>query len=93
MQYLVGTTVVLSATYLYNASGDGEQPRAPEIRIPASEKEKEQGSYFALVPAASPSKAPLRSEALSTSRPTTPTVERLPHKLKSPDSRLAKREQ
>lgn len=93
MQYLAGTTVVLLATYLYNAGVDGEQPKAPEIRMPASEKGKEQGSYFALAPAATPSKPALRGEALSTSRPTTPTVERLPHKLKSPDSRQAKREQ
>ncbi|KAF2003592.1 nucleotide-sugar transporter [Amniculicola lignicola CBS 123094] len=75
--YIIGTSVVLFATYLYS-SGDRKRT-PPPVRIADYEKTTIDGnpSYFdsdrghgALA------KSPLRTEALSTSRPGTPTLER-----------------
>ncbi len=92
-QFVIGTAVVLSAAYLYNMPAQPSRPDPPQIRIPEEEKARNEGSYFDLESVPAPVKSPLRSEAISTSRPNTPTVERIPHKLKSPELRMAKRDQ
>jgi len=91
--YLLGTAATLFATYLYNGSPDDSRPKPPQIRVPDAEKRGE-NSYFDIEASAVPAKSPLRSEALTTSRPGTPTFERRPlHRAKSGDLRVLKREQ
>ncbi|ORY12867.1 nucleotide-sugar transporter-domain-containing protein [Clohesyomyces aquaticus] len=83
--YLIGTMVVLFATYLYT---NQDRVRPPPIRIADYEKTTIDGnpSYFDLEPTGRLAKSPaLRSGALSTSRPSTPTVER--HALRSASDR------
>ncbi|KAF2874303.1 nucleotide-sugar transporter-domain-containing protein [Massariosphaeria phaeospora] len=72
--YLLGTSVVLFATYLYSAP---ERTRPSPIRIAEFEKTTIDGnpSYFNSQQG-SLAKSPIRAESLSTSRPSTPTVER-----------------
>jgi len=75
-QYLIGTSIVLLATYMYTHQ---DRRRPPPIRIAEYEKTTIDGnpSYFDFERAPSPlAKAPHKAEALSTSTPGTPTVER-----------------
>lgn len=72
----MGTVVVLAATYLYS---NKDRYRPPPIRVADYEKTTIDGNpgYFDLEKAPTPlARTPLRNEALSTSRPSTPTVER-----------------
>ena len=64
---------MLSATYLYNKASDEAKPKPPQIKIADSEKNGEQ-SYFDLESVVAPARSPLRSEALSTSRPGHPNL-------------------
>lgn len=94
-QYFLGTPIVLLATYLFNANTQDEsKPKPPPINI--VDAEKHDGAYFDLESVVAPAKSPLRSshaEALSTSRPGTPTYERVPHRMKSSDFlKMSKRE-
>ena len=89
---MLGTAVVLFATYLYNNASDDGKPKPPQIRIPDSEKREDQ-SYFDLESVVAPARSPLRSEAITTSRPGTPSYERRPHTSKSSELRVSKREQ
>ncbi|KAK5174024.1 UDP-galactose transporter Gms1 [Saxophila tyrrhenica] len=92
MLYVLGTAVVISAVYLYNqsSSSDETHTRPPQIRVPDMEKSGESG-YFDLESVVAPARSPLRTtEALTSSRPTTPNIERRPPK--TPDLRSAKRE-
>ncbi|KAK0824414.1 UDP-galactose transporter Gms1 [Friedmanniomyces endolithicus] len=77
---LLGTSVILSATYLYNTTPEVEW-RPPPIYI-TGEKSGEQ-SYFDLESVTVAGKSSMRNEPLSTSRPATPTYERRP-KLQTP---------
>lgn len=74
-QYLLGTAVVFFATYLY---GSEERPRPPPIVIADYEKTTIGGepSYFDLQSAPLKAKNSIRGDALTTSRPGTPTYER-----------------
>ncbi|KAF2488472.1 nucleotide-sugar transporter [Lophium mytilinum] len=91
--YLLGTSVVLFATWLYSSN---DRMRPPPIRIADYEKTTIDGnpSYFDLerAPASSIAKSPLRSEGLSTSRPGTPTVERHHFRKGSERKSLGKRD-
>ena len=91
LQYLLGTAVVLAATYLYNKASDDPKPKPPQIMIANGEKGSEQ-SYFDLESVVAPARSPLRTEALSTSRPNTPTFERRPRSAKSSELSISKRE-
>ena len=95
-QYLLGTGIVIAATYLYNNTLDDVKPKPPQIKIPSpspdGEKRNEPG-YFDLESVVAPARSPLRSDALSTSRPGTPSYERRPHSSKGESLRLSKREQ
>lgn len=90
MQYLLGTAIVLGATWLYNSSPAKKKLPPPPISVTDYEKSGQPG-YFDLESVASASRTPLRSEALSTSRPGTPTYERV-HRAKASEIRLSKRE-
>ena len=92
MQYLLGTAVVLFATYLYNNAPADGKPKPPQIRVPDMEKRNEP-SYFDLESVVAPARSPLRNDALSTSRPGTPSYERRPHSMKSSELKVSKREQ
>ena len=82
--------MVIFAVYLYNQSPEEARPRPPQIKIPDMEKSGESG-YFDLESVVAPARSPLRNtEALTSSRPSTPSVERRP--LKTPDIRMSKRE-
>jgi solute carrier family 35 (UDP-sugar transporter), member A1/2/3 len=76
LQYMLGTAIVLIATYLYNTAVD-DRRRPPPISISDYEKSGEQ-SYFDIDSVASVSRSPLRHEGLSSSRPGTPGFERKP---------------
>ncbi|KAK1818261.1 UDP-galactose transporter Gms1 [Friedmanniomyces endolithicus] len=78
--FLLGASVVLSATYLYSSTPEDE-PQPPSIHI-TDEKSAVQ-SYFDLESVTVAGKSPIRNESLSTSRPATPTYERRP-KLQIP---------
>ena len=56
-------------------------------------EKRDEPSYFDLEAVVAPAKSPLRGEALSTSRPGTPTYERHPHRVKSQELKMSKREQ
>jgi UDP-sugar transporter A1/2/3 len=73
---MIGTAIVLVATYLYGtAEGDSPgQLLPPPISISDYEKSDEP-SCFDIEGVVTAGKSPLRSNALSTSRPTTPTAE------------------
>lgn len=90
-QYLIGTTIVLYATYLYSSQ---DRSRAPSIRIADYEKTTIAGdpSYFNDESTPVLSKGSLKAEALSTSRPGTPTVERHNFRLASEWKQSAKRD-
>ena len=92
---MIGTAVVLSATYLYNSPQPQEPKKVkpPQLKVPESEKEKSEPSYFDIESIATPARTPIRGEALSTSRPNTPSLERIPRKVKSSDLKIYKREQ
>ncbi|KXL48808.1 hypothetical protein M433DRAFT_62915 [Acidomyces richmondensis BFW] len=90
--YLLGTATVLIATYLYNSPSDEERKKMRPPPISVSEYKPGAGSYFDLEAVATASKSPLRSDALSTSRPGTPTFERRP-RSKSPGIVMSKRQQ
>lgn len=91
LQYVLGTAVVLCAIYLYNLTPDDARPRPPQIRVP--DEEKNDASYFDLESVVAPARSPLRSDALTTSRPGTPSYERRPHTAKSTELLMSKREQ
>jgi len=90
--YLLGTATVLAATYLYNSPSTEERKKMRPPPISVSQYEKGTGSYFDLEAVATAGKSPLRSDALSTSRPGTPTYERKP-RSKSPGIVMSKRQQ
>ncbi|KAK4545901.1 hypothetical protein LTR36_002465 [Oleoguttula mirabilis] len=93
--YLLGTAIVLGATYLYNATpADRADRRARPPPISVSDYEKTgEPSYFDLEFVTVAAKSPLRGEALSTSRPNTPTFERRPRpKSPGPNLTISKRE-
>ena len=86
--------MVLSATYLYNTQPESVKVKPPQLKISETiEKKKTEPSYFDVDSVATPSKLPFRGEALSSSRPGTPTIERVPHRIKSAEFRMHKREQ
>ena len=91
----MGTAIVLSATYLYNTQPETVNAKPLQLKIPESESEKKnsESSYFDIQSVAPAAKTPLRGEALSSSRPNTPTIERKPHRIKSSELRIHKREQ
>ncbi|KAK5153704.1 UDP-galactose transporter Gms1 [Recurvomyces mirabilis] len=73
--YLAGTAVVLAATYIYNSEPESKA-RPPPISV--SDYEKNSGpSYFDLEAVATAGRSPMRSDARTTSRPGTPTWERM----------------
>ncbi|KAI9714438.1 MAG: hypothetical protein M1820_000399 [Bogoriella megaspora] len=76
INYLIGTSIVLAATYLYNSKS--ERSRPPPIRIADYEKTTITGtpSYYDEPTATMPKSPLLKGEAHSTSRPGTPTAER-----------------
>ncbi|KAK3112771.1 UDP-galactose transporter Gms1 [Teratosphaeriaceae sp. CCFEE 6253] len=86
--YAIGTGVVLVATYMYNTEPE-DRPRPPPIYV--SDEKSSEASYFDLESIASAARSPLRGEALSTSRPSTPSFERRP-KPRSPGVFVGKRE-
>ncbi|TKA71093.1 hypothetical protein B0A55_08342 [Friedmanniomyces simplex] len=86
--YLLGTSIVLVATYLYNTAPD-DKARPPPIYI--TDEKSGEPSYFDLESVTTAGKSPLRNEGLSTSRPSTPTYERR-SKPKSPGVMVGKRE-
>ncbi|KAJ9666609.1 UDP-galactose transporter Gms1 [Coniosporium apollinis] len=92
--YLAGTSIVLLATYLYSSQ---DRLRPPPIRIAEYEKTTVGGdpSYFDLEPAsAAKVRTPgLRGDALTTSRPGTPTVERHHHRGNSERKQFPKRDE
>jgi UDP-sugar transporter A1/2/3 len=88
-QYLLGTSIVLFAVYLYSHNTDDVRPKPPQIMIPTPDKEG--GSYFDLESVVAPARSPLRTaEAKTSSRPGTPNIERRPPK--SPAVGVSKRE-
>ncbi|KAK5119691.1 hypothetical protein LTR85_007267 [Meristemomyces frigidus] len=90
--YLLGTAIVLGATYMYNATAADRRARPPPISVSDYEKSGEP-SYFDLESVTVAAKSPLRGEALSTSRPGTPTFERRPRpKSPGPSLTISKRE-
>lgn len=95
LQYIFGTAVVLFATYLY--SNEDRPLSAPTVSIADYEKTTIDGEpgYFDLEKpnAGLKAKAPLRSEALSSSRPSTPTLERKAIRTKSQEFRSIKRDE
>lgn len=84
-QYLLGTATVLGATYLYS-TGDTDASnslRPPPINVTEYRRSGEK-SYFDLESIASVNRSPLpRGEAFSSSRPSTPSFERRPVRVKS----------
>lgn len=87
LQYLVGTVIVLAATYLYSTSGGkaGNASRPPPISVSEYKRDGEK-SYFDLESVASVNRSPLpRGEGFSTSRPGTPSFERRSVRVKSSD--------
>ncbi|KAF2724758.1 nucleotide-sugar transporter [Polychaeton citri CBS 116435] len=81
--FLFGTGIVLAATYLYNQDPTSTlRSRPPPINVSQYEKES-QPSYFDLEAVASGARTPIRGDALSTSRPSTPTLERHHRRTKS----------
>jgi UDP-sugar transporter A1/2/3 len=92
--YVIGTTVVLIATSLYTR--DDNRQRPPPIRIVEYEKTTIDGNpaYFDLKRAPSPlAKSPLQTDALSTSTPGTPTLERSHLRPSSARKDLSKRDE
>lgn len=87
--FLAGTIVVLGATYLYNTTPKPVKPRLPPINVTNFEKGGEP-AYFDIETAPGAAKTPLRHDALSTSRPSTPIAERQ-RAPKSPAVGTAKR--
>lgn len=85
---------MLLATYLYSSQ---DRLRPPPIRIAEYEKTTVGGdpSYFDLEPAPSvKARTPgLRGDALTTSRPGTPTVERHHHRGNSERKQFPKRDE
>lgn len=92
--YLLGTAVVLWATYLYSSQ---DRVRPPPIRIADYEKSSmgDNPSYFDIEGSTGMAKSPspLKSvEALTTSRPGTPRLERHHFRANSERRKLGKRE-
>lgn len=84
-QYLLGTATVLGATYLYSTAetGASNSLRPPPINVTEYRRSGEK-SYFDLESVASVNRSPLpRGEAFSSSRPSTPSFERRPVRVKS----------
>ncbi|OCL09193.1 hypothetical protein AOQ84DRAFT_317365 [Glonium stellatum] len=91
--YVIGTSIVLFSTYLYSSQ---DRLRPPPIRIADYEKTTIDGnpSYFDLERTAAPlAKSPLRAEALTTSRPGTPTIERHHFRGNSERKQFVKRDE
>src|SRR6201999_1239955 len=73
-QYVIGTAIVLFATYLYSSQ---DRFRSSPVRLAEYEKTTIGGDpAFFDEPAPVLAKSTLKTEALSTSRPGTPTLER-----------------
>jgi len=87
LQYIAGAGTVLGATYLYSSadSGSSKAFRPPPINVTDYEKSEGRG-YFDLESVGAAAKSPLRGNALSTSRPTTPVVERSHFRSKSSEN-------
>jgi UDP-sugar transporter A1/2/3 len=84
-QYLLGTATVLGATYLYSTAETraSNTLRPPPINVSEYRRSGEK-SYFDLESIASVNRSPLpRGEAFSSSRPSTPSYERRPVRMKS----------
>lgn len=84
-QYLLGTATVLGATYLYSTAetSASNTMRPPPINVSEYRRSGEK-SYFDLESIASVNRSPLpRGEAFSSSRPSTPSFERRPIRVKS----------
>lgn len=91
--YVIGTSIVLFSTYLYTSQ---DRLRPPPIRIADYEKTTIDGnpSYFDLERTSAPLvKSPLRAEALTTSRPETPTIERHHFRGNSERKQFVKRDE
>lgn len=91
--YIIGTSIVIASTYLYSSR---DHLRPPPIRIADYEKTTIDGnpSYFDLEKASVPmAKSPMRNDALSTSRPGTPTVERHHFRGNSERKQFVKRDE
>ncbi|EMC98515.1 hypothetical protein BAUCODRAFT_121381 [Baudoinia panamericana UAMH 10762] len=73
LSYLVGALLVVAATFVYNAE-PAEPSKVPPIKV--SDFGTDEQSYFDLETVVTGGKTPLRGEALSTSRPTTPGFDR-----------------
>ncbi|KAL9104181.1 MAG: hypothetical protein Q9163_000833 [Psora crenata] len=71
-EFLVGTSIVLFATYLYNSSSD-QTPRPPPIRIHDYEKTTIDGSQGREHTLRKHPIRPLKSPGFSSSRPTSPS--------------------
>ncbi|KAI5362102.1 Putative nucleotide-sugar transporter [Septoria linicola] len=83
--FLLGTLVTLAAAFIYQSTPDEKKMRPPPINVSQYEK-NEEASYFDLEAVATAGKSPLRDplrEALSTSRPGTPSGERRLFRAKS----------
>ncbi|PSK36608.1 UDP-galactose transporter [Elsinoe australis] len=94
LSYLVGTAIVLGATYLYTMPES--IPRPPPISVATYEKSDDsrgQGAYFDLEKTSSAKLEAPRTQALTSSRPTTPTYERRHGHTKSSELRLSKRDE
>jgi solute carrier family 35 (UDP-sugar transporter), member A1/2/3 len=93
-QYIIGTSVVLFATYLYSTPGPGAR-KPPPIIIADYEKTTIGGDPGYFDPK-TPGKGGIspKIEARTSSRPTTPTIERHPHSRLTSSERniLSKRE-
>lgn len=93
--YLLGTVATGWAAFMYNYSADDKKLRPPPISVTQYEKsEGGESGYFDLEAVATAGKSPLRDpmrEALSTSRPGTPVMER--HIRTKSSEKRAKREQ
>ncbi|KAK4988907.1 UDP-galactose transporter Gms1 [Elasticomyces elasticus] len=90
--YVAGTIVVLLATYLYSSQ---DRTRPPPIRIADYEKTTigSDLGYFDIESNTLQPKTPMRGDAVTTSRPGTPTFERRHHhRTRSDQMRFAKRE-
>lgn len=90
-QYLLGTAIVLGATYLYStAETSSSSPmRPPPINVSEYGRSGEK-SYFDLESVASVNRSPLpRGEAFTSSRPGTPSFERRPARVKSSEPMVA----
>ncbi|PNS21170.1 UDP-galactose transporter [Sphaceloma murrayae] len=93
-QYLLGTAIVLSATYLYTLPDSSQRP--PPISIAEYEKSsafRSQASYFDLEKTNSSKLDTPRVLGLTSSRPNTPTYERRHASTRSSDVRMTKRDE